>query len=198
MLYVRLAGGLGNQIFQLAAALRLRESKSEKIILYTESLSKYSALRDFELANFFDLPSLGVFVDDISSIRRFLIKNRIGRLPVLGCSDDNYHNTNRENRTYFPLKELNQKDTLYRIVTTISFGDSMEDNSPIINRYNRCIEIATLMDSTYLTNNHDSMKIKFYYENKPSNDYCICKIRNLGSNQCPFQNYINKFSTKHI
>ena len=42
------------------------------------------------------------------------------------------------------------------------------------------------------------MKIKFYYENKPSNDYCICKLGHLGSNQCPFQNYINKFSTKHI
>ena len=91
MLCVRLAGGLGNQIFQLAAALRLRERNSERIALYTEGLSNYSVSRDFELAKFFDLPRLGVLVDDFSEMQRFLIKNRIGRWPILGCSDNNYH-----------------------------------------------------------------------------------------------------------
>ena len=112
-------------------------------------------------------------------------------------SDDN-QNTNRENRTYFPLKELNQKDTLYRIVTTISFGYTEEDDSVHIDRYNRCIEITTLMDSKYITDKHGTMRIRFYYEGKPSNDYCICKLRSLGSDRCPFQNYLDNFSIKHI
>ena len=42
------------------------------------------------------------------------------------------------------------------------------------------------------------MRIRFYYEGKPYNDYCICKLRSLGSDRCPFQNYLDNFSIKHI
>lgn len=91
MICVRLAGGLGNQIFQLAAALRLRKGSLEHIALYTEGLSDYAVSRSFELEKLFDLSCLDVSIDDFSRIQKYVIQARVGRWPILGCSDSNYH-----------------------------------------------------------------------------------------------------------
>lgn len=49
MIYARLAGGLGNQLFQLAAALTLQQRVNKPIVLFTSHLAKYSSSRTFML-----------------------------------------------------------------------------------------------------------------------------------------------------
>ena len=52
MIYVHLVGGLGNQLFQLAAALRLHKSVGFKIIIDIDSLKLFQTKRDFMLSDF--------------------------------------------------------------------------------------------------------------------------------------------------
>jgi hypothetical protein len=49
MIYVRLAGGLGNQLFQLAAALTLQQRVSQEVVLFTAHLDRYALSRPFML-----------------------------------------------------------------------------------------------------------------------------------------------------
>ncbi len=49
MIYVRLAGGLGNQLFQLAAALYLQAKTNMSISFYTNHLKNYDTPREFML-----------------------------------------------------------------------------------------------------------------------------------------------------
>ena len=64
MTIVRLAGGLGNQIFQLGTGLLLaQKSKAKKIILDDSALNSYDVKRDNELLNFFDFDKLDLKVE---------------------------------------------------------------------------------------------------------------------------------------
>jgi len=54
-IYLRLAGGLGNQIFQYTAALLIKK-ENDLIYFHTKALSNYRAGRSLELVNFFELP----------------------------------------------------------------------------------------------------------------------------------------------
>lgn len=88
MINVRLAGGLGNQIFQLACALRYAKYDIEKIRLRVDDLSKYKTPRKFELPKLFDL-TLN-FCKPSSSL---LLKTRLARfLKFTPCfvNDKNY------------------------------------------------------------------------------------------------------------
>ncbi len=49
MIFIRLSGGLGNQLFQLAAALHLRSKTNLSISFYTEHLKDYKTPREFML-----------------------------------------------------------------------------------------------------------------------------------------------------
>lgn len=69
MIFIRLAGGLGNQIFMLGAGLLLaRKINQTKIILDVGQLGKYDAKRKNELLNFFDFQKLNVDVEFRKSI----------------------------------------------------------------------------------------------------------------------------------
>jgi len=58
---VRLAGGLGNQIFQLGACLLLAEkSKCKTVVIDISGLDKYDEARNNSLALFFDLTKLNI------------------------------------------------------------------------------------------------------------------------------------------
>ena len=60
---VRLCGGLGNQIFQLGAALLLTSKGSNELIILDDyALSSYKALREFELSKFIELSKSDVQV----------------------------------------------------------------------------------------------------------------------------------------
>ena len=94
MIYLRLAGGLGNQIFQLCAALALQHDAKEPIILGSQALKHYDSVRDLELRKFFRLPpeitnesESGAF----GSLQRVLNRSRAGRwLPFAGVNDRNF------------------------------------------------------------------------------------------------------------
>ena len=47
MIQTRLAGGLGNQLFQFAASIAISKIYNSEIFLYTEGLKKYAVHRDF-------------------------------------------------------------------------------------------------------------------------------------------------------
>ena len=50
MIKIRLAGGLGNQILQLAAGISLSKFTNKKLLLYSKSLEEYNVKRDFKLS----------------------------------------------------------------------------------------------------------------------------------------------------
>ena len=50
MIKIRLAGGLGNQILQLAAGISLSKLTNKKLLLYSKSLKEYNVKRDFKLS----------------------------------------------------------------------------------------------------------------------------------------------------
>ncbi len=55
MIYLRLCGGLGNQLFQLAQALSRCEMRPEKIRIYSGDLGSYEVPRSYELDKLFNL-----------------------------------------------------------------------------------------------------------------------------------------------
>ncbi len=70
MIITRLAGGLGNQIFQLGASLLLRNKfQNNTIVIDDTHLSSYDVKRENELIHFFSL-------DNINFKKSFLIKFR--------------------------------------------------------------------------------------------------------------------------
>lgn len=91
MIYVRLAGGLGNQIFQLAAALLYARRKGlNSIFLCTNGLINYKVKHGFYLNDLFNFKNFGVNIifGNFSLInlrlpKFFKIKNFL--------SDKNYH-----------------------------------------------------------------------------------------------------------
>lgn len=96
MIYVRLAGGLGNQIFQLIAGILLSQKNSiNKIILDDSALNKYDIKRDNELLKFFDLNKLNiqiVFKNNIITKLRLpkLLSLSLGKYSLV--SDKNFQN----------------------------------------------------------------------------------------------------------
>lgn len=94
MIITRLAGGLGNQIFQLAASAALKNEFDRKIIFDVDSLGNYSTKRELELRKFFCLPEWFVVSSEIGvhgKIASGLMKFRIGKYMYgLGVNDSNF------------------------------------------------------------------------------------------------------------
>lgn len=90
MISVRLAGGLGNQIFQIAAAIHLRR-KGIPILLITDALSHYDVVRQPDLLKIIDVAALDVRISHSNTaLGQFQILSRAGRwLPFLGVNDCN-------------------------------------------------------------------------------------------------------------
>jgi hypothetical protein len=80
----RLAGGLGNQIFQLAWCINMRNQYGGSILLRTHYLSGYRSVREFELSRIFDLDVLEVSVSESPLLSQSV---RFGRIPFLGLND---------------------------------------------------------------------------------------------------------------
>lgn len=90
MINVRLSGGLGNQLFQLAAALYLR--KYTPIRLITKALSNYSTPRHPEILKLIDCNKLNLIpINKLTHVDNFFSKARIGRfMPIIGINDRNF------------------------------------------------------------------------------------------------------------
>ncbi|MEI7967424.1 MAG: alpha-1,2-fucosyltransferase [Betaproteobacteria bacterium] len=93
-IFARLAGGLGNQLFQFAAAIALRGDQSDAVYLGTASLNRYRVKRAFDMARLLELPSWCVTDERLqpyTAIATRLMAIRIGRLlPFGGISDRNF------------------------------------------------------------------------------------------------------------
>lgn len=96
MIIVRLAGGLGNQIFQIGASLLMALTGGHsEIIIDDNSLSLYQAKRDSTLLNFFKLNDFDI---DISFSKKLITKLRFPKIfpfTFLGysfVSDNNFQN----------------------------------------------------------------------------------------------------------
>ncbi|AWI54388.1 hypothetical protein DEH84_13860 [Aquabacterium olei] len=90
MIYVRLAGGLGNQLFQTAAALLLAASEERQIVLVPNGLTKYASVRGLDIARLLDFGKIKqLSIASENSLGAALIdKLRIGRwLPFLSVTD---------------------------------------------------------------------------------------------------------------
>jgi hypothetical protein len=114
MLIVRLAGGLGNQIFQLGAALLLaKKSGIKKIYIDDSALGNYDAKRENELLNFFDFSRLDF---DVEFRNLSFVKLRIPKVLPLNVSkfpfvsDKNFQTIlNSPNKSFMLLDGYFQK-----------------------------------------------------------------------------------------
>lgn len=92
MIHLRLAGGLGNQLFQICAALALRRDGDEQIRLSLHGLGQYKARRAPDSLKLLDLQRLGINAGPLGPLTRALIESaRIGRfIPHIGINDRNF------------------------------------------------------------------------------------------------------------
>lgn len=79
MIIVRLMGGLGNQLFQLAAATHLQKKVYQPIAFYTNHLSLYTTKRSFKLSFLYKYETDIVFANPIW-LTRLILKYRINKL----------------------------------------------------------------------------------------------------------------------
>lgn len=120
MIYIRLAGGLGNQIFMLGAGFLLaKKNNDKKIVCDVSYLGKYDTKRKNELLSFFDFQKLELEVE----FRKVIItKYRIPRILPLKLpkypfiSDKNFQSVIKKTNMKFLLVDgyfqncLNQAD----------------------------------------------------------------------------------------
>lgn len=95
MIIIRLAGGLGNQIFQIGAGLLLaKKSGIQKIIINDSELGKYDIKRNNELKEFFDFSKLNNIKIEFknTNITKFripkILKFKIAKTPFV--TDSNF------------------------------------------------------------------------------------------------------------
>ena len=87
-IYLRLAGGLGNQIFQYATALLIKK-ENDSVYFYTRSLNAYKVGRNLELVNFFELPQNTYF--NVSIFANVIFKFRLAKISsFFGFNDLNF------------------------------------------------------------------------------------------------------------
>ena len=78
MIYVRLAGGLGNQLFQVLHAISISKN-GEKIIILTNSLNKFKTSRCVEYISLIDHDSLQIISRPSIFTRIFISRLRLGK-----------------------------------------------------------------------------------------------------------------------
>lgn len=89
---VRLAGGLGNQLFQLAAATALSMRSDMRVQFLTAGLGNYKTARQPDIIRLVDLDSLNMEHGPSNSLLGWTsVSARAGRfLPILGVNDRNF------------------------------------------------------------------------------------------------------------
>jgi hypothetical protein len=101
MIYIRLTGGLGNQLFQLAAGLEVQSKTQMPILLYTKALDNYASKREPILLSVIELSSRIQFRMNVSNLKIKLLKYRLGRLNLPFCiNNKNISNINSNQKFY--------------------------------------------------------------------------------------------------
>jgi hypothetical protein len=156
MIYIRLAGGLGNQLFQLAAGLEIQSKTSQRIVIYTKALFRYATQREPSSLSLIELPdNITVCTKETFVVK--LLKYRIGRLLNLSfCINNN---------TY---QEINKKQSFYLL-------DSSFQNV-------KYIKHGIDLLKTFVVNKikKDKKIIQLFYEiiqTAPIDEFCALHIR---------------------
>lgn len=89
MIYLRLAGGLGNQLFQISAGLLLAKSYSTTLNIINNSLASYKTKRDPAYSKLLCLNRSSLISKEPARPLIYFAVNRlrIGRLPLFGIKD---------------------------------------------------------------------------------------------------------------
>ncbi len=106
MIYLRLSGGLGNQLYQLAATALLSQLRETEVIVSTDALQGYETPREPDSIKLLSHnPWLRTAKTSERNIHHWLSVNaRAGRfLPVLGLNDKNFWSKFNATRGRFPL-----------------------------------------------------------------------------------------------
>jgi hypothetical protein len=125
MIYLRLAGGLGNQLFQISAASLISQKWGEPIGIITKSLSSYLTKRNPDSLCLIssDARARFVEVDESICLNVLINKCRIGRwFPWLSINDKNYwQNRHRQNPRFISVMDgyFQQGWTPDRLLTAI-------------------------------------------------------------------------------
>ena len=99
MIYIRLAGGLGNQLFQLAAGFEIQHKTNLPISLYAKALSTYRTKRDPMILDF--ITTEGMVNLCKPSWKTTLLEKRLGKLnlPVVFPFSINNHTISHSKST---------------------------------------------------------------------------------------------------
>ncbi len=93
MIVVRLAGGLGNQLFQVMAALLIGERTGLSILLLTDGLAQYAAARKPDVLRLVRSKRI-LLAENVRVspwVRWLSLRARAGRwLPILGLGDEDF------------------------------------------------------------------------------------------------------------
>jgi hypothetical protein len=96
MIYIRISGGLGNQLFQLAAASFLTSNNHCRVVPFIDGLKSYKQSRDPDFVTLLQQNGW-VLLDEKSKhriVRHLSVSARVGKLlPVLGVNDRNIWKT---------------------------------------------------------------------------------------------------------
>jgi hypothetical protein len=94
MIHVRLAGGLGNQLFQLAAATLVDPTGHSRIVVHTGALGRYVAKRQPDSLRLMGSSEFSVSPDNTliaNCLRWFVVTGRAGKwIPGLSLSDQDF------------------------------------------------------------------------------------------------------------
>lgn len=89
MISVRLAGGLGNQIFQLSAAILLQSRYGGEINIDSSGLGAYNVPRQLIINKLFDIDMLNAKVD-MPILMRLVSMSRVSKLGFVGYNDASF------------------------------------------------------------------------------------------------------------
>ncbi|MEK8024804.1 alpha-1,2-fucosyltransferase [Pseudaquabacterium rugosum] len=106
MIYLRLSGGLGNQLYQLAAAALLSQCRQTPVTVFTDALQRYNSPRDPDsIQLLMDQQWLHVASTAEMRIHRWLsVSARAGRLlPGLGVNDKTFWQRSKAAGSQWPL-----------------------------------------------------------------------------------------------
>lgn len=89
MIYIRLAGGLGNQLYQLAAAVLVGRYTDQKVVVLPDALSFYAQQRTPDSLRLISSCRM-IFESELHKgvLGRLITSGRVGRwLPIVGIND---------------------------------------------------------------------------------------------------------------
>ena len=191
MIHLRLAGGLGNQIFQLLAALKYRRC-NETLIVYTGYLSRYKTKRVCDLNKLFNINALNI---EFKSTH-FIFTSRLSRVPSKYTINDNNFNCIRSSDEVFmdgyfqnnwTVDELKNSAEILRCSLLVEPSFNLKSVIHLRGNDFKDDEEFNVVSESWVLNNFNKYIDKFKYSNIVTDDYhayedLICRL-NINYNQ---------------